>query len=679
MPLSPIPSQPILFKPSGYSPDNPRNDVEAEFCPPCAGDSEYCLKYAEGDFASFQMLNEPDLMDFSGNDCNFYEVVYEMAQEDFDQGEGWTYVDPAFVFEPGGGLGALALISGFTPVSGAWYLLTVTVSINNSGVLQIYWGATLIRSIGGAPGQYISTIIVQAPNGTDMPSFIPTANTFDGQVDDFTISSIVAGWEIDNWIPQEDDCGFCIGDHELSSTLILPDSLISGTGNAYYISFEIRDRTQGAILLEGADNPISSDESLYAAENGFYGMYFFVSAGNTRLKFTALDNFDRCIYNIKLYVQCRNYRVLLVSADQQSVHADLTSHLLYNFNWMTLPPVQLSDEYAMVIGDCYRLIVIRDCYDDSDNLIQDLTTFPWGMDDNATTLGDGSIEMDGTGDPSQISYVFSGDELDIDCTRCFILDIEILEHDGETGSLTVNIAGVVIYNMDVTSSGLIRIYFDWQDLGIPCPIEAGDYIRIYYRDSIIVISDISLYYDNACPGQNPTPDFYSNCIQYLGEEWRNECLSIAIAGMDNQPVDVPTSEVQIPLREAFGFLWGVGFRPSFREHFVFHNPHHVGASNTYSYNNGTNKRTSAETEKRWDVSVSHIDDNLHDTIALMLKLDFILFSKLYQFTPYNQQLYIGVEDDYRGNWPTEAKMTTADGKFEVARKRHSRRYSNNII
>lgn len=682
MPLLPIPSQPILFTPTGYDPDVPRNDIETEFCPPCAGDRAYCLKVANGDYISFQMNNQPDLLDFSGNNCDFYTLVYEMdAKADWTNEATWSCAGDGepWIYTPGGAPGTLSLTGGFTPVADQWYLLTVDITLVSSDVFEIYWGATLLRTIGGAPGGYVVNLLVQAPDAIDKPVFIPGATTFDGQINAMSISAVADGWLIENWTPQEDDCGFCVTGPEEISQLILPDLFISGTGNAYYISFEIRDRTQGTVGVSGFDASISSDDTLFATNNGFYGFYFTVENGNTRIQFNTVDDFDGCIYAIKVYTQCRNHRVLLTDGAQQTLLADLSSTLRYDFNWITLPALHLFGAYAMVVGECYKIVITTECYSQDQSLI-DMTLENWAMGTNSEYDPDSDrIQMDGTSDPADISYSYSGD--DIDCTRCFILEIIVTQHDGAPGFMTIVIGGkTIVTDLPVNQTGVIKIHLDTEETSIPCPIQAGGKIEIAYRDSLIRISEINLYYDDACSnGEEITGEFVSNCIQYLGLETANPCMSLMLAGMDNQPTDFVITEAYVTPREAYGFLFGVGFRPSFREHFVFHNSHHVGGSNTYKYNNGTNKRTSGETEKRWDVSVSHVDENLHDTIALFLKLDWILFTLNYQFTPYQQKLYIGTENDYQPNWSQDAKTVTADGKFEVSRKRYSGRFSNNII
>lgn len=683
MPLLTIPSQPILFTPTGYNPEVPRNDIETEFCPPCSGDRNYCLKIAHGDYISFQMNNQPDLLDFSGNNCDFYSVVYEMDLKDEWTNEAtWTSAGDGepWVYTPGGAPGSLQLTGGFTPVAGQYYLLSVDVEINTSDVLYIYWGALYLGGVGGAPGGYGVSIVVLAPNGVDAPIFSPSATTFDGQINSMSISTIADGWIIENWEPQTDGCGFCIIDSGTSpSYLVLPDFFISDTGNSHYITFEVRNRTQGFVGLTGYDNGINSLESLFATDNGFYGMYFTVENGNTRVQFEVGDEFDGCIYNIKVYTQCRNHRLILTDGAQTSVLADLSEFLTYKFNWMTLPPVYLFGEYEMTVNDCYKLVLVSNCFSHDQSLIS-LSLDQWNLEENSDYDADtGEIGMNGGGDPAIISYDYSVD--DIDCTKCLILEIIIDDLVGGAGFMTISFGGkTVATDVVIGKTGLVRINLDTEETAIPCPIDAGSKLVISYRDSFISISEINLYYDLACSnGATVSGDYISNCMQYIGLEQDNPCMSLMIAGMDNQPTDVLESSVVIPLREAYGFLFGVGFRPSFREHFVFHNSHHVGRSNDYKYNNGNNKRTSGETEKRWDVSVSHVDENLHDTIAMFLKLDWILFTLNYQFTPYQQQLYIGTENDYSPNWAAEAKMNTADGKFEVARKRHSGRFSNNII
>lgn len=681
MSLRTIPSQPVLLTPTVNTVDDPHFDVQGEFCGDCTDEPLYCLKIANNDGTTFQMYNEPDLLDFLGNDCELYEIIYEMSlKEDWTAEDTWTNDgapgDP-WVYTPGGAPGSLQLTSGFTPVIGQWYLINYQVTINNAEIIQVYWGAVLIGGAGGAAGQYSGSIMHYATNAVDLPIFTPDTTLFDGQLDSMVISEIAPGWQIVNWQPQEDGCGFCIVDPEASSTFILPGILTSGTGATYYISFEIRNRENGAVGIASTPNDINPVSTLIASENGFYGLYFNVESGNTQIKIDALDGFDGCIYNIKLYSQCRNHRLLLVDGAQTTVLADLSYRLRYDYNWMTLEPTDLSSIYALTQGQCYKLIVISDCYSQEQSLI---TFGDWVMGANSSVDVDtGFITMNGLGDPASINYDYSVD--DIDCEHCFILNINISEHDGLPGALSVYLAGVlVVDSLEVLESGIVSINLNTEETAMPCPINSGDKIEIYYRDSEITISEIVLVYDPACQNFNSvTGDFVSNCIQYLGAETNNPCMSLIIAGMDNQPVYVPVASVSFQLREAFGFLWGVGFRMSFREKLVFHNSHHVGTSSNYKYNNGLNKRTAAQTERRWDVAVGHCDENLHDSIAMMLKLDWMLFTKTYTYAPYKQELYIGTENDYQPNWSKDAKTVTADGKFEVARKRRSTKFSNNII
>lgn len=631
------------------------------FCPDCTDEPNYCFKTGAYDQLFLQMENIPSPTTI---DCeSLIEPIYvtQMANSaDWNFTDGWTYDGTNEYFHgvfDGGGANTIELeLSAFTPVTGTFYTFSPTFVGITGGSVEIYWGSTLIDTVS-TDGTY--TYFVTAVNGTDTFNML-MLTPFDGLFTGFSISAFAPGWTVDNgWIPDANGgCGWCVEDGNVNPISIVVDYLLAAAvGSWFKISFEIRNRTRGGIYVEGQSATLNFDigSDNFFNTNGVHSTYVLPDA-NTKVRFASSPEFDGCIYNIKIETQCRAHRAFLFDGTTDMMVDEVTDLLVFEGDYMTMTGffLGLYNNPVDDIGKCYYI-----CISECGGVVSDdvLNTDP-EFDDDGAWYGSGAIGISGSAAIFGIGESVIGQTVPgLDQSRCFSVSFTISEIGGDS-QLAISLYGTQIFSGTITSTGTYTIS------NITLPVLPTEELVItgltgygFEMDSIYIT------YDPSCGTEF---DWCSNCMQYIGNPFDEiiGCTARVVASMDEKQV-------------AFGFLFANYFAIAFRERFVFSNPKTDGTEEKYKYNNGNNSRTSAQIEETYDVSIGFVDKNIHSTIGMMLKLDYMEFK--YKTNDGNQTLYTGNEKDYAGNWPKVEKVNTTTGKFEVVKKLKSAGFMNNAI
>lgn len=669
-----IPNQPLTFRTQAEL-DKYNEEL---LCANCAVDEQFCFKFAANDYVYAQFLNLPDVVKIFSCEYGYY-----YSQSTMEVAGGIADFENGNMHFPGGGSGGFILPVNPTtcgyPATLGWQsvaynqtlLLKIEVyDVQTPGEMKVYF-----TDCGSLAQSLITTIT------TPGTYYVPWNYTYDGWFEflntggnemTFRVNGFYSPIQILNneqlacieltcdSICKKTDSKECI---DTPLEIILNYMLQVDYTKNYVLTFEVSNCTQGYLTLNGEST------TLYASPTTFAGNGQFTAEFNTyvpdRIKLTGNDGWDGCITNIKLSTRCVD--ALFNFYDENGELIGLQYADIYG-DYLTLsgfnPSIWFDAFLENSIGKCFTLTLSANCgnmqmitnYGDSQSWNVPDANFNGSYTENYdSTL---VLEEDTTWTVSfadTSNWDFKG--------NCFRIEIDILDVTQPNELLFFFFGVQLLFGSNITQPGTITLDPVYVDDGDPSFVQ---WIQFHNRTGRVKIDSLKIYYSKKCLGADGQ-DLVSQCMQYIG--WNPEpCMTLMQSGVDAQLENTYTPVVE------FGFLWYPLFYFSMREYVVMHNPKWDGKSEKYRYNNGFVKQTSAMAEKKWDCTIHRVDENMHDAIAIMTKLDWIRMTTV---PNYSFETYISIENDYSPNWNKTAKTLTADGSFEIVKKYSATKFHNN--